>query len=122
MAVALADKVKIGVCVMEKKVKCHSEVFSAPMGQIFDRLQAFGEFEVIHFGDKVILEEPIESWPICDCLIAFYSSGYPLQKAEAYAALRNFVLLALNALQMCYLLALTADNSVPHAVLAWVST
>ncbi|XP_047149877.1 inositol hexakisphosphate and diphosphoinositol-pentakisphosphate kinase VIP1-like isoform X4 [Vigna umbellata] len=89
MAVALADKVKIGVCVMEKKVKCHSEVFSAPMGQIFDRLQAFGEFEVIHFGDKVILEEPIESWPICDCLIAFYSSGYPLQKAEAYAALRK---------------------------------
>ncbi|BAU01196.1 hypothetical protein VIGAN_11037900 [Vigna angularis var. angularis] len=83
MAVALADKVKIGVCVMEKKV------FSAPMGQIFDRLQAFGEFEVIHFGDKVILEEPIESWPICDCLIAFYSSGYPLQKAEAYAALRK---------------------------------
>ncbi|QCD92555.1 inositol hexakisphosphate/diphosphoinositol-pentakisphosphate kinase [Vigna unguiculata] len=89
MAVALAEKVKIGVCVMEKKVNCHSEVFSAPMGQIFDRLQAFGEFEVIHFGDRVILEEPVESWPICDCLIAFYSSGYPLQKAEAYAALRK---------------------------------
>ncbi|KAK7365089.1 hypothetical protein VNO80_13894 [Phaseolus coccineus] len=89
MAVVLAEKVKIGVCVMEKKVKCQSEVFSAPMGQIFDRLQAFGEFEVIHFGDKVILEEPIESWPICDCLIAFYSSGYPLEKAEAYAALRK---------------------------------
>lgn len=114
MAVALAEKVKIGVCVMEKKVNCHSEVlsfitlnqsisflrllfrllfcvlmiwyyggivsdfeaslnfeecarfpasvflsslldwilqvFSAPMGQIFDRLQAFGEFEV---GERV---------------------------------------------------------------------
>ncbi|CAJ1946908.1 unnamed protein product [Sphenostylis stenocarpa] len=78
MAVELAEKVKIGVCVMEKKVKCHSEVlsfitldkskvsdfavFSAPMGQIFDRLQAFGEFEVIHFGDKVILEDPIERY------------------------------------------------------------
>ncbi|XP_010551874.1 PREDICTED: inositol hexakisphosphate and diphosphoinositol-pentakisphosphate kinase 1-like isoform X2 [Tarenaya hassleriana] len=76
-------KIRIGVCVMEKKV------FSAPMGQILDRLQAFGEFEVIHFGDKVILQDPIESWPVCDCLIAFYSSGYPLEKAEAYAALRK---------------------------------
>ncbi|KAH9739923.1 Inositol hexakisphosphate and diphosphoinositol-pentakisphosphate kinase VIP2 [Citrus sinensis] len=65
------------------------EVFSAPMGQILDRLQAFGEFEVIHFGDKVILEDPIEKWPICDCLIAFYSSGYPLEKAESYATLRK---------------------------------
>ncbi|XAR51779.1 Diphosphoinositol-pentakisphosphate kinase [Bertholletia excelsa] len=79
----LGKKIKIGVCVMEKKV------FSAPMGQILERLQAFGEFEVIHFGDKVILEDPIESWPVCDCLIAFYSSGYPLEKAEAYAALRK---------------------------------
>ncbi|GMI99205.1 VIP1 homolog 2, ARABIDOPSIS HOMOLOG OF YEAST VIP1 2, VIP homolog 1 [Hibiscus trionum] len=82
-------KITVGVCVMEKKVKCRSEVFSAPMGQILDRLKAFGEFEIIHFGDKVILEEPIESWPVCDCLIAFYSSGYPLEKAEAYAALRK---------------------------------
>ncbi|KAJ1443700.1 Histidine phosphatase superfamily, clade-2 [Sesbania bispinosa] len=82
-------KITIGVCVMEKKVKCGSEVFSAPMEQILQRLQAFGEFEVIHFGDKVILEEPIERWPVCDCLIAFHSSGYPLEKAEAYAALRK---------------------------------
>ncbi|OAY29841.1 inositol hexakisphosphate and diphosphoinositol-pentakisphosphate kinase VIP2 isoform X3 [Manihot esculenta] len=76
-------KITIGVCVMEKKV------LSAPMGRILERLQAFGEFEIIHFGDKVILEDPIESWPICDCLIAFYSTGYPLKKAEAYAALRK---------------------------------
>ncbi|KAJ6738888.1 INOSITOL HEXAKISPHOSPHATE AND DIPHOSPHOINOSITOL-PENTAKISPHOSPHATE KINASE [Salix koriyanagi] len=77
------EKIKIGVCVMEKKL------LSAPMGQILERLQAFGEFEVIHFGDKVILEDAIENWPICDCLIAFYSSGYPLEKAEAYATLRK---------------------------------
>ncbi|KAL8231547.1 hypothetical protein R6Q57_001325 [Mikania cordata] len=82
-------KITIGVCVMEKKVKCGPEVFSAPMGQILERLQAFGEFEIIHFGDGVILEEPVERWPICDCLIAFHSSGYPLEKAEAYAALRK---------------------------------
>ncbi|KAF3492866.1 hypothetical protein DY000_02054046 [Brassica cretica] len=24
------------------------------------------------------------SWPICDCLIAFHSSGYPLEKVQAY--------------------------------------
>ncbi|XP_065877943.1 inositol hexakisphosphate and diphosphoinositol-pentakisphosphate kinase VIP2-like isoform X4 [Euphorbia lathyris] len=76
-------KITVGVCVMEKKVS------SAPMAQILERLQAFGEFEITHFGDKVILEDPIESWPICDCLIAFYSTGYPLEKAEAYAALRK---------------------------------
>ncbi|XP_022635700.1 inositol hexakisphosphate and diphosphoinositol-pentakisphosphate kinase VIP2 isoform X2 [Vigna radiata var. radiata] len=87
--VLAAKKITIGVCVMEKKVKCGYEVFSAPMEQILQRLQAFGEFEVVYFGDKVILEEPIESWPVCDCLIAFHSSGYPLEKAEAYSALRK---------------------------------
>uniref|UniRef100_A0A5B7AQP5 Inositol hexakisphosphate and diphosphoinositol-pentakisphosphate kinase n=1 Tax=Davidia involucrata TaxID=16924 RepID=A0A5B7AQP5_DAVIN len=98
----ITKKITIGVCVMEKKVKCGPEVFSAPMGQILERLQAFGEFEIIYFGDKVILEDPIESWPICDCLIAFYSSGYPLEKAEAYAALRKPFLV--NELEQQHLL------------------
>eukprot|EP01018_Ginkgo_biloba_P019575 Gb_04773 [translate_table: standard] len=91
-----APKITVGVCVMEKKVNCRMpidipglEVLSAPMTQILDRLRAFGEFEIIIFGDKVILEDPMEKWPICDCLIAFYSTGYPLEKAEAYAALRK---------------------------------
>nr|GLL26625.1 inositol hexakisphosphate and diphosphoinositol-pentakisphosphate kinase 2 isoform X1 [Ipomoea trifida] len=98
----VGKKIKIGVCVMEKKVKCGPEVFSAPMGQILDRLQAFGEFEVLHFGDNLILGDPIESWPICDCLIAFYSTGYPLEKAEAYAALRKPFLV--NELELQHLL------------------
>ncbi|XP_022750641.1 inositol hexakisphosphate and diphosphoinositol-pentakisphosphate kinase VIP2-like isoform X2 [Durio zibethinus] len=89
-------KITVGVCVMEKKV------FSAPMEQILDRLKAFGEFEIIHFGEKVILEEPIERWPICDCLIAFHSSGYPLEKAEGYAALRKPFLV--NELNLQHLL------------------
>ncbi|CAL4947149.1 unnamed protein product [Urochloa decumbens] len=90
------SKIKIGVCVMEKKVSC------SPMEQILERLRAFGEFEIIIFGDKVILQDPIESWPLCDCLIAFYSSGYPLEKAEKYAALRRSFLV--NELAPQYLL------------------
>ncbi|XP_057770608.1 inositol hexakisphosphate and diphosphoinositol-pentakisphosphate kinase VIP2-like isoform X2 [Salvia miltiorrhiza] len=79
----LRKKITVGVCVMEKKAS------SAPMLEILERLEAFGEFEIVYFGDKVILEEPIERWPICECLIAFHSTGYPLQRAEAYAALRK---------------------------------
>ncbi|KAF8399400.1 hypothetical protein HHK36_015264 [Tetracentron sinense] len=138
----VCTKITIGVCVMEKKVKCGSEVFSAPMAQILDRLESFGEFEIVYFGDKVILEDPVEryaftqlsehyafvlfviameisyndnrrkeeeegitsesSWPICDCLISFHSSGYPLEKAEAYAALRKPFLV--NELEQQHLL------------------
>ncbi|XP_072956331.1 inositol hexakisphosphate and diphosphoinositol-pentakisphosphate kinase VIP2-like isoform X1 [Typha angustifolia] len=94
------EKIKIGVCVMEKKVI--SDVLSAPMEQILGRVGAFGEFEIIYFGDKVILEDSVESWPICDCLIAFSSSGYPLEKAEQYASLRRPFLV--NELQPQHLL------------------
>ncbi|KAH9556340.1 hypothetical protein CY35_07G021800 [Sphagnum magellanicum] len=76
-------KLVVGVCVMEKKA------LSGPMTQILNRLQQFGEFEIVLFGDRVILSDPIETWPICDCLIAFSSSGYPLAKVEAYADLRK---------------------------------
>lgn len=46
-------------------------------------------FEVIFFGDDCILNKPIEQWPIVECLIAFYSNGYPLEKALDYAELRK---------------------------------
>lgn len=72
------------------------------MAQILDRLKMFGEFEIIIFGDRVILHEPVEKWPLCDCLIAFYSTGYPLSKAEAYAALRKPYLI--NELKLQHLL------------------
>ncbi|CAI5477356.1 unnamed protein product [Closterium sp. Yama58-4] len=76
-------KLTLGVCVMEKKSR------SSPMTAILDRLRMFGEVEVIIFEDRMILHDPIEKWPICDALIAFYSTGFPLAKAQQYAALRK---------------------------------
>eukprot|EP00897_Mesotaenium_endlicherianum_P011034 jgi/Mesen1/995/ME000120S00151 len=77
------DKIVLGICVLEKKA------YSSPMTAILDRLRAFGEFQIVMFGDKVILEEPVEKWPLCNALVAFHSNGFPLEKAEAYAALRK---------------------------------
>ena len=63
------------------------------MKEILKRLKLYNLLEFIIFPDNTILEEPIESWPIVDALVSFYSSGFPLEKAVAYAKLRNpFVL------------------------------
>ena len=37
----------------------------------------------------MILNHPVEEWPICDCLFSWHSKGFPLSKAEKYVAMRQ---------------------------------
>ncbi|OAF71141.1 hypothetical protein A3Q56_01098 [Intoshia linei] len=75
--------VVVGVCSMSKK--SHSN----PMNEILKRLRKFDHIECFIFDERLILNEPIETWPLCDCLITFYSVGFPLHKAIRYATLRK---------------------------------
>ena len=76
-------RIQIGICAMDKKAR------SKPMAEILSRLDET-MFRVVFFGDDLILNRPIQEWPSnIDVLIAFYSKGYPLQKAKDYVKLRH---------------------------------
>ncbi|GFE54206.1 histidine acid phosphatase [Babesia ovis] len=68
----------LGICAMANKVE------SAPMRSILHYLKATGDFEIIIFPEETILNKPVTEWPIVECLIAFYSTNFPLEKAIDY--------------------------------------
>nr|XP_033785057.1 inositol hexakisphosphate and diphosphoinositol-pentakisphosphate kinase 2 isoform X2 [Geotrypetes seraphini] len=84
-------QIVVGICAMAKKST------SKPMNEILERLSMFKYITVIIFEEDFILNELVENWPLCDCLISFHSKGFPLDKAVAYSKLRNpFVINDLN--------------------------
>jgi inositol hexakisphosphate/diphosphoinositol-pentakisphosphate kinase len=84
-------KISLGICAMDKKAQ------SKPMKEILSRLSE-DVFEVTIFGNQRILEEPIETWPVVECLIAFYSKNFPTEKVVQYVELRRPM--TLNDLKM----------------------
>ncbi|XP_039551174.1 inositol hexakisphosphate and diphosphoinositol-pentakisphosphate kinase 2 isoform X6 [Pimephales promelas] len=87
-------QIVVGICSMMKKSN------SKPMTEIMERLCKFEYITVVIFSEEIILNEPVEKWPLCDCLISFHSKGFPLDKAVGYAKLRNPLLI--NDLNMQY--------------------
>lgn len=87
----IIKKFTLGVCAMESKVE------SAPMECILKRLAKSGDFHIIKFKEDMILNHDIDCWPIVDCLIAFYSTGFPLKKAIEYV--KKYKPITLNNLE-----------------------
>lgn len=67
------------------------------MKMLIERIQPY--FEIVIFPQDMILNEPIENWPIVDVLMGWYSNGlfalhglhlgYPLDKAIEYCDYRK---------------------------------
>ncbi|XP_076356435.1 inositol hexakisphosphate and diphosphoinositol-pentakisphosphate kinase-like isoform X7 [Tachypleus tridentatus] len=76
-------QVVVGICAMAKKS------YSRPMGEILTRLEEFEYIHTVIFAEEIIINEPVENWPLCDCLISFHSKGFPLSKVIDYVKLRN---------------------------------
>uniref|UniRef100_A0A1I7ZMN2 Inositol hexakisphosphate and diphosphoinositol-pentakisphosphate kinase n=1 Tax=Steinernema glaseri TaxID=37863 RepID=A0A1I7ZMN2_9BILA len=78
-------RIIIGICAMRRKAT------SKPMRAIMSKiLEYYSDYmDIVVFPEEVILHEPVEKWPLCDCLISFHSSEFPLDKAIEYERLRR---------------------------------
>uniref|UniRef100_A0A183CQM8 Inositol hexakisphosphate and diphosphoinositol-pentakisphosphate kinase n=1 Tax=Globodera pallida TaxID=36090 RepID=A0A183CQM8_GLOPA len=73
------------VCAMQRKAN------SKPMRSIMVKMGEFYKdyLDFIIFPEETILSEAVENWPLCDCLISFHSTDFPLKKAIEYEKLRR---------------------------------
>ncbi|XP_016119443.1 inositol hexakisphosphate and diphosphoinositol-pentakisphosphate kinase 1-like, partial [Sinocyclocheilus grahami] len=78
-------QIMVGICSMMKKSK------SKPMTEILERLCKFEYITVVIFPEEVILGEPVEKWPLCDCLISFHSKECNLVESEDHVEVNGEV-------------------------------
>uniref|UniRef100_A0A8R1IIL5 Inositol hexakisphosphate and diphosphoinositol-pentakisphosphate kinase n=3 Tax=Caenorhabditis japonica TaxID=281687 RepID=A0A8R1IIL5_CAEJA len=78
-------KITIGICAMHRKAT--SKPMKAIMKKIVDFYGQWVDFFI--FPENTIINEPVENWPLCHCLISFHSTDFPLKKAIEYAKLRQ---------------------------------
>lgn len=58
---------------------------SSPMKALLGKIQSLNpQVTVSVFAEETLLNDPIASWPKVDALIAFFSTGYPLEKVREY--------------------------------------
>ena len=92
-AYPLSKKIRLGLCCMDVKAT------SSSMKALLSRINAYNDFEIVHFGNDVLLTRDVNEWPQCDCLIGFASGEFPLEKAIEYAK-RHPDMMVLNDLPM----------------------
>lgn len=76
---------------------------SKQMNHIVERLLRYGEFDVIVFGDDTILTQPVEEWPLCDCLLCWHSGTQKCRMCQAVSAFHALIQLLPHAVaQMAF--------------------
>lgn len=49
------------------------QVEASPMKMLIERIEAY--FEIVIFQEEMILNDPIETWPVVDALMGWHSDG-----------------------------------------------
>eukprot|EP01054_Gregarina_sp_Poly1_P004257 Gregarina_sp_Poly_1__4256@NODE_231_length_11106_cov_68_912130_g204_i0_p2_GENE_NODE_231_length_11106_cov_68_912130_g204_i0NODE_231_length_11106_cov_68_912130_g204_i0_p2_ORF_typecomplete_len662_score83_43His_Phos_2/PF00328_22/4_1e40PPIP5K2_N/PF18086_1/6_8e27RimK/PF08443_11/2_7e14ATPgrasp_3/PF02655_14/0_023_NODE_231_length_11106_cov_68_912130_g204_i060278012 len=96
MGRAPVQRYRLGCCAMPSKMS------SLPMQTILRTLIEVGGFELVEFTEDHLLRRDTSEWPRVDCLIAFYSRGYPLDKVLRYVLETNPIVL--NDINMQFIL------------------
>ena len=52
-------------------------------------LRDFFSCQLMVFEEEMIVNLPVEEWPVVDALISFFSTGFPLHKAIQYKNLHK---------------------------------